>query len=1266
MSAAAAGKATAKAKAKAAAKAKAPKLIRSETLPLQDISVAEDSGWREIDSERVEELEKVILDGGWGATSLKGPSLISDDSGKLQHSTTDGKTVLFEGKHLVQALLNLKNGKYDVIPMEEMGDWLVEPLEEIFKSGLKMEVYQFPEYDRLTHECWQALAHEAESNKLLHTTLNQKAQLMKKYFVREGRDWSAARDAVLTILGSQKTSTVNRWITISRDLSESVLDHLKKVKDVPQNFVVGNRYLVGKGEESRFKLSDEWGKVAFDMWQMRREGGALVNAEQFQQEYCLPAKHMESWNRSQVKIFGVVATGFSAYSRCVSKMKTETGRRNVVTWLRDPELRKRPNFGLEELTALVEEMQRTKAGTNKSQQGTDVAGAGSSAPGAGDAGSNGGPGDSQGSAAPDADTAKKSDDEDDGVGIMDMEEATKDPVLEKAQLMVTTDMATVSVHQNEQAWAEEVASSVFSSSKVVVAFECPTSRVSVFHDLMKLSSHLPQNTSFSVWMNLGFRLGLLGSMMEALQKRFPGRPVYAVQMAVGRQSERVKPSYGLYMPMDAKLESGCPTSVNVAGCRAISSEGIRLVCANENCHMRPKNAAASSGSTADIPDIPVEDTEEPDFEACFEAGEDEDDNEATIPMETEEPALLAEDKKAKAVVVSLWPYAIPISLQKCILSTICRASERTHLLLLTRTAHPGSIIAGRECGLKVIALQQGVSSHSAAHGAALLQAVMTSRKMTAARAVVGNTSGQKRVHSSDLQFIALRVEDEDQTIRVRDIEPHPDSKWRAGMNKMPTLIEEKVVEQVQREIESFGMTISKIDNVEHLVTKKSLKENQEVMSLNGLTFDSTDKLRRFIETAGKEFLVPILRLDNIHLDDQLPPKVGSLYHVVTGAGKYIRHYASCRKSSNVVLAIDTSKGLNDGLVTVRVRTRNKVGIAQGTPLLLNFGQDYDHEAIAKAVAEEGNQPKKLKTMLGVYFAKLSREAVEAAGSSAAQAAGSSAAQGPGSSSGAGSAAASAGAASAASAAATGTAAAASAAASAGAAGAASAGAAEAAGTASAGGEAAAAAAASAALAAAAAASTGPAMKGYVKDNETLVGEVTEPMNLGLAFAAPQGGEVATLTLCCPSLLGNKKLSPKTILLKVYEGKVSTSTAGGMKWHFSKTKSVMVVEKDSSGKLGAQQSLHDYISKSGATSVIRHNPSVFAKKPPLELTSSAEMEFVPKDPSVAALLKFCLTRSDIQLVWQVRLNSEKAVTPHGIVVYTKKQLIMPVSGRLPLN
>ena len=130
---------SAQAKAEAKAKSQAPKLLRCEVIPLADISVADDSGWREIDDERCTELQDVILDGSWGATALKGPSLIADDSGKLQFCTIDGKAILFDGKHLVTVLQFLKQDKYLKLPKEQL-TWLCEPLEEIFNNGLKMEV----------------------------------------------------------------------------------------------------------------------------------------------------------------------------------------------------------------------------------------------------------------------------------------------------------------------------------------------------------------------------------------------------------------------------------------------------------------------------------------------------------------------------------------------------------------------------------------------------------------------------------------------------------------------------------------------------------------------------------------------------------------------------------------------------------------------------------------------------------------------------------------------------------------------------------------------------------------------------------------------------------------------------------------------------------------------------------------------------------------------------------------------------------------------
>jgi hypothetical protein len=148
-------------------------------------------------------------------------------------------------------------------------------------------------------------------------------------------------------------------------LHEEVRRHLLALglRDLPQKFLVGNRFLTGKGDEARFRLGPEWARVALTWYKTAVVNGTPPTAQTFASDFCLPAKHAEAWEVSQAKVFGVVATGFRAFSRSVDRLKMESGRKAILRWASDPELRKRKNFGLEELDALVQEMERTKAGT---------------------------------------------------------------------------------------------------------------------------------------------------------------------------------------------------------------------------------------------------------------------------------------------------------------------------------------------------------------------------------------------------------------------------------------------------------------------------------------------------------------------------------------------------------------------------------------------------------------------------------------------------------------------------------------------------------------------------------------------------------------------------------------------------------------------------------------------------------------------------------------------------------------------------------------
>ena len=70
-------------------------VVGHDIIQLDAVSLAEDSGWCELDGGRVDELVAMILDGYWGATSLAGPSLVAQGGHKLI-SVEDGKFVIFK------------------------------------------------------------------------------------------------------------------------------------------------------------------------------------------------------------------------------------------------------------------------------------------------------------------------------------------------------------------------------------------------------------------------------------------------------------------------------------------------------------------------------------------------------------------------------------------------------------------------------------------------------------------------------------------------------------------------------------------------------------------------------------------------------------------------------------------------------------------------------------------------------------------------------------------------------------------------------------------------------------------------------------------------------------------------------------------------------------------------------------------------------------------------------------------------------------------
>ncbi len=128
--------------------------LRTQVQKVSEISVAVDSGWRDVDEERVTELENIILDGSYGSTSLAAPTLIAEN-GRVLVSTVDGGLCLNNGKQMIAALRRVEKTYESMSPPDhEEAPWLVAGLIKVFTEGLRLDVYQFPGpyYDRLQHQ----------------------------------------------------------------------------------------------------------------------------------------------------------------------------------------------------------------------------------------------------------------------------------------------------------------------------------------------------------------------------------------------------------------------------------------------------------------------------------------------------------------------------------------------------------------------------------------------------------------------------------------------------------------------------------------------------------------------------------------------------------------------------------------------------------------------------------------------------------------------------------------------------------------------------------------------------------------------------------------------------------------------------------------------------------------------------------------------------------------------------------------------------------
>ncbi len=262
------------------------------------------------------------------------------------------------------------------------------------------------------------------------------------------------------------------------------------------------------------------------------------------------------------------------------------------------------------------------------------------------------------------------------------------------------------------------------------------------------------------------------------------RTAFVVQLGSEQQSINNKATFGVFLPSPAFPSATAPAWVSLVGCRATAQDCVRLRCIDPKCQFRTDMEDEGEESSSKLPEnleIPEDDLEIGDFDPRDSMEEEQHDGHDEHLQALDQRKGTAEpDAKC---IRNVFPFAFPVAYHGRTLDQVLGASSLTHLVVVTRTAHPGLLVAARQRGLEVICLLEGASPHSQGHGSMVLEGMLIKWKFPLAQKELGAVNS-KRVAAKELTFIVVNAPaTEQQVIHIHEVTPDPRSAWRAGLNR---------------------------------------------------------------------------------------------------------------------------------------------------------------------------------------------------------------------------------------------------------------------------------------------------------------------------------------------------------------------------------------------------------------------------------------------------------------------------------------------------
>ena len=242
----------------------APTFTKHGFEKLYIISTGPESGWREVDESRVQEILQIIKDGQFNKTIMKAPALRGFQGRPVLDR--DGRMLLSDGKHTVIACLRAseeyEKTKEDLasgaIKEEDQKVSWSDDAVKMFEDGLDFELADYPENDHDLVVAYNVLIHDESANTWKKTNIGDLCRAAKLIQQKvAGGSWDQTKQRLLNIYGSGRRSFVHRMCIAAQCTPKEVQDKCATLKHIPTSYLTENRFFVGRGANAGKQLSTE-------------------------------------------------------------------------------------------------------------------------------------------------------------------------------------------------------------------------------------------------------------------------------------------------------------------------------------------------------------------------------------------------------------------------------------------------------------------------------------------------------------------------------------------------------------------------------------------------------------------------------------------------------------------------------------------------------------------------------------------------------------------------------------------------------------------------------------------------------------------------------------------------------------------------------------------------------------------------------------------------------------------------------------------------